>query len=182
MTKCCQTNNCVEIIPSGCVRYTGAIAPTGIIVKKEFCDPYINDIIQLFDTTIADLDVRVGLNKIEFDNINNACGLTPVINTSSFTVKDDKYYSAEVVKSLVGVICELRSRLNYLVSENININDGNTHWEDLKLSTDFVNWYVAHKRNNPCLNDDDSCGSGLPVTLRDLLEKMLIIIANCCCK
>jgi hypothetical protein len=69
MTKCCQTNNCVEIIPSGCVRYTGTIAPAGLIVKQDYCDPYLNDIIQLFDTTLADLDVRVGLDKVEFDNL-----------------------------------------------------------------------------------------------------------------
>jgi hypothetical protein len=175
MTKCCQTNNCVEIIPSGCVKYTGAIAPTGIIVKKEFCDPYINDIIQLFDTTIADLDVRVGLDKTQFDNVNNACGLTPVINTSSFTVKDNKYYSSEVVKSLVGVICELRSRLNYLISEDTNVKDPNTHWEDLKLSDEFRNYLSA---NASCLKD--TCGVTNIVTLSDLLKALAVKICQCC--
>lgn len=172
MTKCCQTNTCVEIVPSGCVRYTGAISPTGLIVKQEYCDPYLNQIIELFDNTLADLDVRVGLNKTEFDNINNACGLTPVINTSSLTVKDEKYYSSEVVKSLVGVICELRSRLNYLTSENININEGNLHWEDLKLSDDLR---IAAK----CL-EDDRCNNNEILTLGKLLEQLIIKVCACC--
>lgn len=169
MTKCCQTNTCVEIIPSGCVRYTGAIAPTGLIVKQEYCDPYLNQIIELFDTTLSDLDTRVGLNKTQFDNINNACGLVPVINTSSFTVKDDKYYSSEVVQSLVGVICELRSRLNYLTSENINVNDGNLHWVDLPLGDHF---------NLDCLRS--YCDPGQILTLKDLLQALIGKICQCC--
>ena len=172
MAKCCQTNTCVEIVPSGCVRYTGAIAPTGLIVKQEYCDPYINDIIQLFDTTLSELDVRVGLNKIQFDNINNACGLTPVINTSSLTVKNEKYYSSEVVQSLVGVICELRSRLNYLTSENINVNEGNLHWEDLKLSAELKSFAT-------CLADD-RCNNNEILTLGKLLEQLIIKVCACC--
>jgi hypothetical protein len=172
MAKCCQTNTCVEIVPSGCVRYTGAIAPTGLIVKQEYCDPYINDIIQLFDTTLSELDVRVGLNKTQFDNINTACGLTPVINTSSLTVKDEKYYSSEVVQSLVGVICELRSRLNYLTSENINVNEGNLHWEDLKLSAELKSFAT-------CLADD-RCNDNEILTLGKLLEQLIIKVCACC--
>lgn len=175
MTKCCQTNTCVEIIPSGCVRYTGAIAPTGLIIKQEYCDPYINQIIELFDTTLSDLDTRVGLNKTQFDNINNACGGTPVINTSSLTVKDEKYYSSEVVQSLVGVICELRSRLNYLTSENTNVNDGNLHWEDLRLSADFINYLRA---NASCISD--ACGVTDVLTLSDLLKALAVKICQCC--
>jgi hypothetical protein len=175
MAKCCQTNTCVEIVPSGCVRYTGAIAPTGLIVKQEYCDPYINDIIQLFDTTLSELDVRVGLNKTQFDNINTACGLTPVINTSSLTVKDEKYYSSEVVQSLVGVICELRSRLNYLTSESINVNEGNLHWEDLKLSENFITYLRV---NASCLGD--ACGVADIVTLSDLLKVLAVQICKCC--
>ena len=169
MTKCCQTNNCVEIIPSGCVRYTGTIAPAGLIVKQDYCDPYLNDIIQLFDTTLADLDVRVGLDKVEFDNINGSCGSVPVINTSSFTVKDNKYYSSDVVKSLVGVICELRSRLNYLTSENININNGNLHWVDLPLGNHF---------DLDCLRS--YCDTGEIITLKDLLQALIGKICSCC--
>ena len=175
MTKCCQTNTCVEIIPSGCVRYTGAIAPTGLIIKQEYCDPYLNQIIELFDTTLSDLDTRVGLNKTQFDNINNACGGTPVINTSSLTVKDEKYYSSEVVQSLVGVICELRSRLNYLTSENINVNEGNLHWEDLKLSADFITYLRV---NASCLSD--ACGVTDVLTLSDLLKVLAVQICKCC--
>ena len=175
MTKCCQTNTCVEIVPSGCVRYTGTIAPTGLIVKQNYCDPYINDIIQLFDTTLADLDVRVGLDKTEFDNVNGSCGSVPVVNTSSFTVKDGKYYSADVVKSLVGVICELRSRLNYLTAENITTNEGNLHWEDLKLSADFINYLRA---NASCISD--ACGVTDVLTLSDLLKALAVKICQCC--
>lgn len=169
MAKCCQTNTCVEIVPSGCVRYTGAIAPNGLIVKQEYCDPYINDIIQLFDTTLSELDVRVGLNKTQFDNINTACGLTPVINTSSLTVKDEKYYSSEVVQSLVGVICELRSKLNYLTSESININSGNLHWVDLPLGDHF---------ELTCLKS--YCDDGKIITLKDLLQALIGKICTCC--
>lgn len=172
MTKCCQTNTCVEIVPSGCVRYTGAIAPTGLIVKQEYCDPYLNQIIELFDTTLSDLDTRVGLNKTQFDNINNACGLTPVINTSSLTVKNEKYYSSEVVQSLVGVICELRSRLNYLTSESINVNEGNLHWEDLKLGTELKSLAV-------CLADD-RCENNDILTLGKLLEQLIRKVCACC--
>ena len=175
MSNCCVTNNCVEIVPSGCVRYTGAIAPAGLIVKQNYCDPYLNDIVNLFDVTLADLDKRLGLDKIEFDNINNSCGGTTVVNTSSFTVKDGKYYSSDVVKSLVGVICELRSRLNYLTSENTNVNQGNLHWEDLALSADFINYLRA---NASCISD--ACGVTDVLTLSDLLKALAVKICQCC--
>jgi len=181
MATCCKTNTCVEIVPSGCVRYTGTAVPNGLIAKQNYCDPYLNEIINLFDTSITSLDKRVGLDKTSFDSANNACGVTPVLDLTGYTVENNQYYSSEVVKGLVGVICELRSRLNYITSESIETNEGNVFWEDLKLSTDFVNWYVAFKRDNACLNDDSVCGTGLPVTLRDLLERMLTMIGNCCC-
>jgi hypothetical protein len=137
MSNCCKTNTCVEIVPSACVQFTGTITPNGLIAKQNYCDPYLNEIINLFDKSITELDTRLGINKTEFDNQNTACGLTPVLNTSSFNVIDNKYYSSDIVKGLVGVICELRSRLNYLTDENININRGNLHWTDLPLGDKF---------------------------------------------
>lgn len=162
MSNCCKTTSCVEITPSGCVKYTGTMVPNGLIAKQNYCDPYLNEIINLFDQTITDIDARVGLDKTSFDNQNVACGLTPVINTSSLTVKDGKYYSSEVVQSLVGVICELRSRLNYLVDENINVNSGNKHWVDLPLGDHF---------DLSCLNS--YCDSGEITTLGQLLQAII---------
>jgi hypothetical protein len=106
------------------------------------------------------------LNKTAFDSANTACGLTPVISTTGLTVTDDKYYSAEVVIKLVGVICDLRSKINYLSAGNINTNSGNIHWLDLPLDG---------KVDLGCL--ESYCQSGSILTLKDLLNA---IIAKIC--
>jgi hypothetical protein len=125
------------------------------------------------------LDTRVGLNKTALDNANTACGTVPLMNLTTVTVKDEKYYSAEVVLKLVGVICELRSRMNYLVNENINTNQGNLHWEDLPLSTDFKEWlrvndYLACLGNDPCNTE-----LGI-TTLGSLLRAIVVKLCACC--
>ena len=166
MTKCCPSNNCVEIVPSGCVKYTGTPTVGGLIDSFDSCDPYLNDLLALLDDKVVSLDARVGLNKTAFDNANTACGLTSVISTTGLTVKDDKYYSSEVVLKLIGVICELRSRMNYLSAGNINTNNGNIHWLDLPLDG---------KINLDCL--ESYCAGGTILTLKDLLNA---IIAKIC--
>lgn len=174
MTNCCPNNNCVEIVPSGCVKYTGTPTTGGLIDSFNSCDPYLNDLLKLLDDNVTTLDARVGLDKTAFDAANNACGTTPVISMTGVTVKDDKYYSADVVIKLVGVICELRSRLNYLTTEDINSNLGNLHWEDLPLSPSFKIW-LADK----CLADDP-CGTGAPTTLGGLLRAIITKLCTCC--
>ena len=174
MTKCCPTNNCVEIVPSGCVKYTGTPTPGGLIDSFDNCDPYLNDLLKLLDDKVVNIDTRVGLNKTAFDNANTACGITSVISTNGLTVKDDKYYSSEVVLKLVGVICELRSRMNTLSGGDINTNKGNVYWEDLALSPDFMA-YLKTK----CLGDDP-CGGGLPTTLGGLLRTIINKLCTCC--
>ena len=163
MTKCCPTNNCVEIVPSGCVKYTGTPTVGGLIDSFDSCDPYLNDLLKLLDDKVVNIDTRVGLNKTAFDNANTACGTTSVISTVGLTVTDNKYYSAEVVLKLVGVICELRSRMNYLSSDNINTNKGNIHWLDLPLDA---------KLNLQCLTS--YCNPPAPIlTLKDLLNAII---------
>ena len=175
MTNCCPNNNCVEIVPSGCVKYTGTPTPGGLIDSFSSCDhPYLNDLLKLLDDKVVNIDTRVGLNKTAFDAANTACGTTSVISTVGLTVTDDKYYSAEVVLKLVGVICELCSRLNYLSAENINTNNGNLHWEDLPLSPDFLA-YIRTK----CLGDDP-CGTGVPTTLGGVLRAIINKLCTCC--
>jgi len=177
MTKCCQTNTCVELVPSNCVRYTGTPTTGGLIDKQDYCDPYLNDIIKLFDDNLTDLDARVGLNKTAFDNTNNACGLNPVINTSGLTVKNDKYYSSEVVLRLTASLCQVRSSLNYLTSKDINVlgtGSGNIHWQDLPLKEPLLS---AVK--NSCLGDYPCSGSE-PVTLGELLDRIVSKLCTCC--
>jgi hypothetical protein len=167
MTKCCPTNNCVEIVPSGCVKYTGTPTVGGLIDSFDSCDPYLNDLLKLLDDKVVNIDTRVGLNKTAFDAANTACGTTSVISTVGLTVADDKYYSSEVVLKLVGVICELRSRMNYLSAGNINTNKGNIHWLDLPLDG---------KLDLQCLTS--YCNPPAPIlTLKDLLNA---IIAKIC--
>lgn len=175
MNKCCSTNTCVEIVPSGCVRYTDIPAVGSLIAKQEYCDPYLNDIIKLFDTTLTDLDARVGLNKTAFDNTNNACGLNPVINTTGLTVKDDKYYSSEVVLRLTSSLCQLRSAVNYLTSQDINVlgtGNGNIHWQDL-----VIKGTLRKVVDDSCLTDNP-CGGEAIETLGDLLATLTIKV--CC--
>jgi hypothetical protein len=164
MTNCCPNNNCVEIVPSGCVKYTGTPTTGGLIDSFDSCDPYLNDLLKLLDDNVTSLDARVGLNKTTFDAANTACGLTPVISTTGLTVKDDKYYSSEVVIKLIGVICELRSRMNYLSSENINTNNGNIHWLDLPLDG---------KVNLGCLTTYCDTLNRPILTLKDLLNAII---------
>jgi hypothetical protein len=166
MTNCCPNNNCVEIVPSGCVKYTGTPTTGGLIDSFDSCDPYLNDLLKLLDDNVTLLDARVGLNKSNFDAANTACGTTPVISTTGLTVKDDKYYSSEVVIKLVGVICDLRSRMNYLSAGNINTNKGNIHWLDLPLDG---------KVNLGCL--ESYCQGGSITNLKELLNA---IIAKIC--
>lgn len=177
MANCCKTNTCVDITPSACVRYTGIPTVGGLIANQNYCDPYLNEIITLFDDNLTILDAKVGLKKITFDNINQACGLNNVINTSGLTVKDDKYYSSEVVIELVKVICELRSNLNYLTSQNINTlgtGTGNIHWQNLELKGTLES-YV----NNSCLKNF-SCNGLHIVTLGDLLTAIVSKLCTCC--
>jgi hypothetical protein len=174
MTKCCPTNNCVEIVPSGCVKYTGTPTTGGLIDSFDSCDPYLNDLLKLLDDKVVNLDTRVGLNKTAFDAANTACGTTSVISTVGLTVTDDKYYSSEVVLKLVGVICELRSRLNYLSAKDINTNSGNVFWMDLPLDSQFKTWLDAQ-----CLGDDP-CSGGQIQTLRGLLQAIIVKLCTCC--
>jgi hypothetical protein len=148
------------------VKYTGTPTVGGLIDSFDSCDPYLNDLLKLLDDKVVNLDTRVGLNKTAFDSANTACGLTPVISTTGLTVTDDKYYSAEVVIKLVGVICDLRSKINYLSAGNINTNSGNIHWLDLPLDG---------KVDLGCL--EAYCQSGSILTLKDLLNA---IIAKIC--
>jgi len=175
MTKCCPTNNCVEIVPSGCVKYTGTPTVGGLIDSFDSCDPYLNDLLKLLDDKVVNIDTRVGLNKTAFDAANTACGTTSVISTVGLTVTDNKYYSAEVVIKLVAVICELRSRLNYLSAGNINTNSGNIFWMDLPLDTSFKTWLAA----NGCLGDDPCSGDEI-LTLRGLLQAIIVKLCDCC--
>ena len=172
--NCCPNNNCVEIVPSGCVKYTGTPTSGGLIDSFNSCAPYLNDLLKLLDDKVVNLDTRVGLDKTTFDAANNACGTNPVISMTGVTLQDDKYYSAQVVIKLVGVICELRSRLNYLSADNINTNNGNLHWEDLPLSPDFIAWVRLQ-----CLGDDP-CGTGTPSTLGGLLRAIITKLCTCC--
>jgi hypothetical protein len=174
MTNCCPNNNCVEIVPSGCVKYTGTPTSGGLIDSFDSCDPYLNDLLKLLDDNVTLLDARVGLNKSTFDAANTACGTSPVISTTGLTVKDDKYYSAEVVIKLVGVICELRSRMNYLTQKDINVNSGNLHWLDLPLDTPFKTWLA-----DQCLGDDPCSGNEIQ-NLRGLFQAIITKLCNCC--
>jgi hypothetical protein len=179
MANCCKTNTCVEITPSACVRYTGTPTTGGLIDKQDYCDPYLNEIINLFDDSLTNLDTRVGLNKMTFDNVNQSCGIKDVINTSGLTIKNDKYYSSEVVLELVKVICELRSRLNYLTKKDINDSQVNLHWEDMPLSEEFLTWM----QNNSCFNfskPDCSQQQEYDKTLGGLLKAIIIKLCTCC--
>ncbi len=176
MTKCCPTNNCVEIVPSGCVKYTGTPTVGGLIDSFDSCDPDLNDLLKLLDDKVINIDTRLGLNKTVFDAGNTACGTTSVISTTGLTVTDNKYYSAEVVLKLVGVICELRSRMNYLSAGNINTNSGNIFWMDLPLDASFKTWLAA---NGGCLGDDPCSGNEI-LTLRGLLQAIIVKLCNCC--
>jgi hypothetical protein len=179
MTNCCQTNTCVELVPSTCVRYTGTPTVGNLIDKQAYCDPYLNDIIKLLDDNLSDLDVRVGLNKTAFDNTNNACGLNPVINTAGLTVKNDKYYSSEVILRLTSSLCQVRSSLNYLTSQDINVlgtGAGNIHWQDLELKGSLL---TLVQTKSICLGDN-YCSGNEPKTLGQLLENLINKICNCC--
>jgi hypothetical protein len=89
--------------------------------------------------------------------------------------KNDKYYSSEVVIELVRVICELRSALNYLTSQNINTlgtGSGVIHWQDLELKGT-----LKALLDSSCFKDNP-CGGDPITTLGDLLET---IISKLCC-
>jgi hypothetical protein len=174
MTNCCPNNNCVEIVPSGCVKYTGTPTTGGLIDSFNSCDPYLNDLLKLLDDKVVNLDTRLGLDKTTFDAANNACGTNPVISMTGVTVQDDKYYSAQVVIKLVGVICELRSRLNYLSAKDINVNSGNIHWLDLPLDSSFKVWLA-----DQCLGDNPCSGDEIQ-NLRGLLQAIIVKLCTCC--
>jgi hypothetical protein len=101
------------------------------------------------------------------------------MDLTTVTVKDEKYYSAEVVLKLVGVICELRSRLNYLTSKDINTNLGNLHWEDLPLSDEFKVW-MQQNGYAACLGNDPCDPNQQINTLGTLLKALIVKICECC--
>ena len=174
MSKCCEPNTCVELVPSGCVRYTGTPTTDSLIDKQDYCDPYLNDLIKLFDDTLTTLDGRVGIDKNTLDTANNACGTSPLLNTATITVKDEKYYSSEVVLELVKVVCELRTRLNYLKTKDVSTDSGNVFWMDLPLDDAFKVWL-----SDQCLFTDP-CSGGSILTLRQLFQAIIVKLCACC--
>jgi len=174
MAKCCQTNNCAEILNSGCVKYTGVPTQDGLLDKADYCDPFLNDLVKFFDDNITKLDTRVGIDRNTLDNANTSCGTKPLMNLSTVTVEDEKYYSAEVVLKLVGVVCELRSRLNYLKTKDISTDSGDVFWMDLPLDQAFKVWL-----SDQCLGDDPCSGDSIQ-TLRQLFQAIIVKLCACC--
>ena len=81
---CCEPNNCVEIIPSKCVKYTGTPTTNGPIDTEFTCTPYLNDVINLFDDDLKEIIEKIGINKTALDNANTSCGLGLVITDLNF--------------------------------------------------------------------------------------------------
>ncbi len=173
MTNCCEDNGCVEKVPSGCVIFTGSLTENSYLSDKDYCNPNLNTIVKDIDDELTRLDTSLGLDKTAFDVVNSACGITPVL--TGLTEHSGKYYSSEVVMKLVTVICELRSRLNVLTTDDSNTNPGNKYLLDIALDNDFKNWLAV----NSCLGDDPCTGNQIS-DLRGLLQAMIVKLCNCC--
>lgn len=171
--------NCVEIYPSGCVRYTGKQKAGQLLETNLDCNPGLNEVVELFDDTLSKLVDKDGIDKLTLDQANSACSSAPLLALNGITVEEGKYYSSEVVLQLVAVICELKSRLNYLLIENPATTSGNTHWEDLALSSDFKVW-MQQNGYAECLGNDP-CDAGQQIlTLGTLLQALIKKICACC--
>ena len=105
---CCEPNNCGEIIPSKCVKYTGTPTVGGPIDNEFTCTPYLNDVIHLFDDNLKDIVEKIGINKTALDNANSSCGLN-LVNTASlstYEVNDTRYVQSEVViQAMITKLC-----------------------------------------------------------------------------
>jgi len=176
---CCEPNNCGEIIPSKCVKYTGTPTTNGPIDKEFECTPYLNDVIHLFDDNFKDIIEKIGISKSALDNANTSCGLG-LVNTSSlttYTVNDTRYVQSEVVVQLLNVVCALQKQVNYLKNENATTDSGNVFWMDLPLDQDFKTWLTV---NGQCILTEPCVPAGGITTLRGLLQAMITKLCTCC--
>jgi hypothetical protein len=178
---CCEPNTCVEIIPSKCVRYTGTPTDNSPIDKAFQCDPYLNDIIHLFDDNMKEMIERLGVNKNSLDAANSSCGLSLIDTTSLpiYEINETKYAQSEVVIQLLGVVCELQKELNFLKSGSVSVDSGNLYWEDLRLSENFKEWILYEGYAN-CLGNDPCDPTKQILTLGTLLKALIRKICDCC--
>lgn len=176
---CCEPNNCGEIIPSKCVKYTGTPPENGLIDKEFTCTPYLNDVIYLFDENLNEVVEKLGVSKTALDNANASCGLN-LVDTSSiptYQINDQRYVQSEVVVQLLGVICELQKQVNYLKTESTTTNSGNVFWLDLPLDQDFKTWLSL---NGNCILTEPCIPAGGITTLRLLLQAIITKLCTCC--
>ena len=174
---CCNTNTCVEIVPSKCVTYTGTSTVDGPIDKAFTCTPNLNDIINLFDDDLKEIIAKAGVSKSALDAASTACGNT-VVNTSvlpTYTINTARYSESEVIVQLVGVICALQKQLNYLKNEDTATDSGNVFWLELPLDQDFKTWLSI---NGACIITQPCVVGGNISTLRQLLQAIITKICS----
>ena len=176
---CCEPNNCVEIIPSKCVKYTGTPTTNGPIDTEFTCTPYLNDVINLFDDDLKEIIEKIGINKTALDNANTSCGLG-LVNTAAlttYTVNNTRYVESEVVVQLLNVVCALQKQVNYLKSGDVTTNSGNVFWLDLPLDLNFKTWLSV---NGQCILDEPCVPAGGIIDLRGLLQALITKLCSCC--
>jgi hypothetical protein len=167
----------VEIVPSKCVTYTGTSTVGGPIDKEFTCTPNLNDIINLFDDDLKELIEKAGISKTALDAASSTCGTT-VVNTSAlstYSINDTRYSQSEVIIQLVGVICNLQKRVNYLKTKAEATDSGNVFWLDLPLDQDFKTWLSV---NGACLLTQPCAIGGNITTLRMLLQTIISKICS----
>lgn len=176
---CCEPNNCVEIVPSKCVKYTGTTTDNGPIDKAFACPPYLNDVVKLFDDDLKEIIEKLGISKTALDAANTSCGLN-LVNTSSLTtyeINDTRYVQSEVVVQLLTVVCALQKQVNYLQSKDATVNSGNVFWLDLPIDQDFKNFLST---SGSCILTQPCVPAGGITNLRQLLQAMITQICSCC--
>jgi len=172
MSCCPENNGCVEKVPSGCVIYTGSLTADSYLDNKDYCaTTNINVVIKDIDDEITRLADSADIDKTIFDAANS-CGTGNVV--TGMTEHTGTYYSSEAVVKLLGVICDLKQRLNKLTSDSTDTDKGDVYLLDIELDADFLVWL-----NSQCLGDNPCDGQAI-TTLRGLLQAMITKICTCC--
>jgi hypothetical protein len=165
-TRCCEDYSCPEITPAKCIKYTGT-QPADSVLHKEYegCNPNMQEVTLLYNNHITDLLAKGGISVADLKAANDVCGLNllNLANVSTYHYNDKRYVEGEVVIQLIGALCEVSKRLNYLMNES-NTTKTNIFWLDLPLNG---------KLDLKCLIDDPCFGVSGPQTLKALLQAMI---------
>lgn len=165
LEKCCQ------ITPSACVEYTGAFRQDTRFDAT--CRVSINVLFEQIDEQIVILSngVEIPVDRLREKDVCNKIDVSSITIRPTNPARPDYVKVNDVVKQLVGIVCDLQSQIS-IVHDTEKLNKD---FFDLELPDDI-------KSMLGCLQCDDGCDPLYPTTLRSLLKILAMKTVELPCK